>query len=400
MSKHNQVTIKGHKYYRKQITCPDGKRKNLYADTVAELREKEAQFRAEMGKKSGACTYTVAESAALQLDLLRPRVQQATYVGYEEKVRLYIATPPLGDKLINSVTADDIHKALVRVIPQSESTYRGVYMLLRRIFGAAKKNHLITDDPTDGISSKGGKPAAEKESLSDKDVSTLLKAVDGLRVETFVRLGLYAGLRREEILGLQWDCVHLETENPYIQVRRAWRIEHNRPVVSERLKTPAAKRDIPIPPVLADHLRAKKATATGDYVVANRDGGPLSGSQWRNLWQQVVVRSTAERTYTRYFDRKKVPHTVTPKLGEQAAHNPDVVYSMDFKVTPHQLRHTYITNLIHSGVDPKTVQYLAGHDNAKITMDIYAKVKYNRPEDIAPQVNKAFGVKAEESEMS
>ena len=33
-------------------------------------------------------------------------------------------------------------------------------------------------------------------------------------------------------------------------------------------------------------------------------------------------------------------------------------------------------------------------------MDIYAKVKYNRPEDIAPQVNKAFGAKVEESETS
>ena len=28
-----------------------------------------------------------------------------------------------------------------------------------------------------------------------------------------------------------------------------------------------------------------------------------------------------------------------------------------------QLRHTCITNLIHAGVDPKTVRYLAGHEN-------------------------------------
>ncbi len=53
---------------------------------------------------------------------------------------------------------------------------------------------------------------------------------------------------------------------------------------------------------------------------------------------------------------------------------------MDFQVTPHQLRHTYITNLIYASVDPKTVQYLAGHENSKTTMDIYAKVKYNKPE--------------------
>ena len=33
--------------------------------------------------------------------------------------------------------------------------------------------------------------------------------------------------------------------------------------------------------------------------------------------------------------------------------------------------------LIYAQVDPKTVQYLAGHENSKVTMDIYAKVKYN-----------------------
>lgn len=65
-------------------------------------------------------------------------------------------------------------------------------------------------------------------------------------------------------------------------------------------------------------------------------------------------------------------------------------YTMDFEVTPHQLRHTYITNLLYAGVDPKTVQYLAGHENSKTTMDIYAKVKYNRPEELIGVVNRAL----------
>ena len=66
-------------------------------------------------------------------------------------------------------------------------------------------------------------------------------------------------------------------------------------------------------------------------------------------------------------------------------------YSLDFQVTPHQLRHTYITNLIAASVDPKTVQYLAGHEKSKMTMDIYAKVKYNRPEQLVAAINSAFG---------
>ena len=82
-----------------------------------------------------------------------------------------------------------------------------------------------------------------------------------------------------------------------------------------------------------------------------------------------------------------------PVLGQKAAHNGNVVYSLDFEVTPHQLRHTYITNLIYKGVDPKTVQYLAGHENSKTTMDIYAKVKYNKPEELSSVLNAAFGLR-------
>ena len=59
-------------------------------------------------------------------------------------------------------------------------------------------------------------------------------------------------------------------------------------------------------------------------------------------------------------------------------------------IVGNQLRHTYITNLIYASVDPKTVQYLAGHENSKITMGIYAKVKYNKPEQLSAVVNTAF----------
>lgn len=59
---------------------------------------------------------------------------------------------------------------------------------------------------------------------------------------------------------------------------------------------------------------------------------------------------------------------VTPTPGSHQKNNPELAYVIDFDVTPHQLRHTYITNLLYAGVDPKTVQYLAGHENSKTTM--------------------------------
>ena len=57
--------------------------------------------------------------------------------------------------------------------------------------------------------------------------------------------------------------------------------------------------------------------------------------------------------------------------------------ALDFSCHPHQLRHTYITKLFEAGLDLKQVQYLAGHENSRVTMDFYAKAKYNRPVELS-----------------
>lgn len=126
------------------------------------------------------------------------------------------------------------------------------------------------------------------------------------------------------------------------------------------------------------------------YVIADSKGEPLAASQFQRVWQYVVVRSTKPRNYYKYVNGQSIKYTVTPTLGMTQKNQPKIRYTLDFDVTPHQLRHTYITNLLYAGVDPKTVQYLAGHENSKTTMDIYAKVKYNKPEELFGVVNGAF----------
>ena len=140
------------------------------------------------------------------------------------------------------------------------------------------------------------KPTQKKDSLTDQQVEVLLETVKGLPPYLFTMIGLYAGLRREEALALQWDCVFLDAPTPYISVRRAWRSEHNRPVISTTLKTKAARRDIPIPKCLVNCLREAKAASKSEYVIADSEGQPLSYSQFKRVWQYIVVRSTKERT--------------------------------------------------------------------------------------------------------
>ena len=384
------VELKGIEYYRTRIQDADGKLVALYARTPEELYDKELEAleqidNATFRRKSP----TVAEYCEKWLLMQSVHIRATTLTDYTSKIQRHIIKE-LGQKRMADVTLDDIQLALVPVSQKSASVYKSVVILYKSIFRAAKESHVIDENPTIYLDSKGGVPQEERQALTDEQAERLLDAIRGLPPYVFVMIGLYAGLRREEILALQWDSVYLDTDTPYLTVRRAWHTEHNRPVILTELKTKAAERNIPLPVCLAECLKAAKAISTSDYVVANRDGEPLSYTQFKRLWQYIVTRTVKERSYYRYEDGKRIKHTVTPVLGEKAAHNGRVVYSLDFEVTPHQLRHTYITNLIHSSVDPKTVQYLAGHESSKITMDIYAKVKYNRPDQLVRTMGSAF----------
>ena len=187
-------------------------------------------------------------------------------------------------------------------------------------------------------------------------------------------------------------------ETPYLAVRRAWHSDHNRPVVTRDLKTPAAKRDVPIPQSLVDCLREAKEKSNSKYVIADKNGEPLSYSQFNRIWNYIRVRGTHERTLYKYVNGQAIQKKFKPEPGQKCVNRENIVYCLDFKVTPHQLRHTYITNLIHAGVDPKTVQYLAGHENSQVTMDIYAKAKYNRPEELSEVVNGALKLQTDSDE--
>ena len=384
------IMQKGIQYYRTRIMDADGKQVSLYAATCEELYEKQLEARRQVEEIIFRRQHpTVAEYCQKWLLMQSAKVSASTLRGYTADMKNYIIKP-LGEMYMEEVTADDIRLALVPLSKKSEGLYSTVNMLLKCIFYSAERSQILEHNPCVGIPGKGGKPAKKREALTDQQVEVLLDTVRELPPYLFIMLGLYSGLRREEILALQWDCVFLDESTPYISVRRAWRTEHNRPVISTVLKTKAAKRDIPIPKCLVDCLREAKTASKSDYVISDSEGQPLAASQFQRVWQYVVVRSTKPRNYYKYVNGQSIKYTVTPTLGMTQRNQPKIKYTLDFDVTPHQLRHTYITNLLYAGVDPKTVQYLAGHENSKTTMDIYAKVKYNKPEELFSVVNGAF----------
>lgn len=371
-------------YLKKKIKDERGVYIAVYGKTPQELAQKVAERTAEIERrKQLAENPLVWQYAQTWYKLYTPRLSDSRKSDYAIAINRHIC-PIIGARHMLDVTPGDIADVMLACADLSRSSQDKIVCALKKIFAAGEKAGVVRVNPCVDLRA-GGKRAAEKEALTRQQMQTLEDAVAGTRVYPFVMIGLYAGLRREEILGLQWDCVHLDGAAPYISVRRALRWVHNQPVVSGELKSAAARRDVPIPPALVGCLADLQRTATGDYVISSSDGQPWSMTAYRNAWRYITRRQTGTAKRTEHGEtvlREK-------KLGE-TVRNSRVRITIDFDVTPHILRHTYITNLILSGANVKVVQYLAGHSKAEITLNIYSHLMDRCPEANLGAVLAAF----------
>ena len=311
------VVLNGIEYYRTRVEDSDGNRVALYAKTPEKLYDKELEALEQIDSTTfRRRSPTVAEYCEKWLLMQSVHVRATTLTDYASKVRRHIIGG-LGEKRMADVTLDDIQLALVPVSKKSASVYKSVVILCKSIFQAAKESHVIDEDPTIFLDAKGGGvPQEERQALTDEQVKRLLDTIRDLPPYVFVMIGLYAGLRREEILALQWDSVYLDAEAPYLTVRRAWHTEHNRPVILTELKTKAAQRNIPLPVCLVECLKEAKKKSTSDYVIANRDGDPLSYTQFKRLWQYIVTRTAKPRMARKLVDGKYVKYKYCKEVME------------------------------------------------------------------------------------
>lgn len=372
------------KYLKKKIRDERGVYIAVYAKTPQELAQKVAERTEEIERrKQLAENPLVWQYAQTWYKLYTPRLSDSRKSDYAIAINRHIC-PIIGSLHMLDVTPGDIADVMLSCADLSRSSQDKIVCALKKIFAAGEKAGVVRVNPCVDLRA-GGKRAAEKEALTRQQMRTLEDAVAGTRIYPFVMIGLYAGLRREEILGLEWDCVHLDGAAPYISVRRALRWVHNQPVVSDELKSAAARRDVPIPPTLVGCLADLQRTATGDYVISSSDGQPWSMTAYRNAWRYITRRQTGTAKRTEHGEtvlREK-------KLGE-TVRNSKVQITIDFDVTPHILRHTYITNLILSGANIKVVQYLAGHSKVETTLNIYTHLIERSPEANLGTVLAAF----------
>lgn len=369
------------KYYRKRVRRPDGGYTDVYGKTLDERDEKvDALLRdlaaAADGRQPDIYFY---EYAADWYRRKSPHMSE----DWKSNTRRYInkvICPVIGQMPIGDVTSDDLAEIMAGVADKSKSYQKSLVGVLKQIFDAALEADVIQKSPARTLKA-GGKPPEKKDALTAAQQQTLLDAVAGQKIELFIRLALFTGMRREEILGLCWDCVVLDGAAPHINVRRTCRWEDNaRPTVRAVLKSDAAWRTIPLPDVLIGSLKAERAKLTEEEkknarlpVLHREDGSHLTYSAFRSQWNAVTVRSTESGR----------------ALGEKVKNHKYSV-TIDFHVRPHILRHTYVTRLVMANVPLKRVQYLAGHADPEITLKVYADLLEHAPEDLIDDVRGAF----------
>lgn len=231
---------------------------------------------------------------------------------------------------------------------KSKELNRKTLQTLRNIFDSAVDNNLIVKSPVPLTLKPGGKAGEKKASISREHEAVLLNALKDTRAFPFVLIALNTGMRRGEICGLKWDCV--DFDEGIIRVRRNLVFNSASSTLNEYLKTDCSIRDLPITPVLEAELRKLKAESQSMFVIAKADGKAMTRSSFRSMWECV--------------NRRKTDPTKKARYGS-------VERCIDFEVTPHLLRHTFLTRCFENGLDMKEVQYLAGHKTPELTMRIY-----------------------------
>ena len=51
------------------------------------------------------------------------------------------------------------------------------------------------------------------------------------------------------------------------------------------------------------------------------------------------------------------------------------------RITPHVFRHTFCTNMADAGMDLKSLQYLMGHSDVSVTLNVYTHSSYEKAEE-------------------
>jgi integrase len=254
------------------------------------------------------------------------------------------AHDPLGRMRLQEVKPVHVRAALDRVIEAGYAprTVARVLMRLKALFREALRLELVARNPAEAIQVRLPKGEKAARALEPEEVARLLEAAEASRsrdMALLLRLMLETGLRRGEALALQWGDVDLERGE--VRVWRAWAKVGSKGAFTP-LKTPTAKRVVPLPLGLLRRLKARKEELLERLNPEEVDGLHLVGG----------VKPVDPDAFNHYLRR----------LAERAGLG---------RVRVHDLRHTWATLALSRGIPLEVVSERLGHASPTITLNVY-----------------------------
>jgi integrase len=254
------------------------------------------------------------------------------------------AHDPLGRIRLQEVKPVHVRAAVDRVIEAGYAprTVARVLMRLKALFREALRLELVARNPAEAIQVRLPKGEKAARALEPEEVARLLEAAEASRsrdMALLLRLMLETGLRRGEALALQWGDVDLERGE--VRVWRAWAKVGSKGAFTP-LKTPTAKRVVPLPLGLLRRLKARKEELLERLNPEEVDGLHLVGG----------VKPVDPDAFNHYLRR----------LAEKAGLG---------RVRVHDLRHTWATLALSRGIPLEVVSERLGHASPTITLNVY-----------------------------
>ena len=350
--------------YQYRYTDIRGKRQTVYSADLKELREKEKEIQKQL---DDGIDYAAGKINVIQLleryISIKQGVRYNTKVGYNFVLNL-VKKEDFGYRSIRDIKVSDAQKWIMKLHEDGKgySTLTSVRGVVKPAFQMAYNEDVIRRNPfdfklIDVVSNDSQKRIAMTEEQQTlwmnfiREDKTYCKYYD----EFVVLLG--TGMRVSEFCGLTLQ--DLDLQNRKIRVDHQLIRESGGKYYVEKTKTECGRRFIPMTEDVFQSLQnllANRKRLKNEVIIDGYSGFLLLD---KNDHPKVALHIENEMRWAMKKYRKLYPDAPLPHI------------------TPHVFRHTFCTNMANAGMDIKALQYVMGHSDASITLNVYTHASYD-----------------------
>ena len=300
---------------------------------------------------------------------LKPKVSPSSVDSYRNALNNHIL-PIFGSRNLRAIKPLEIQRFIDGYAGKSASTITYIFATFRRIYKSAMADRIVDSDPTKSVTKPSATPADEKRALTPSERARVCQVCQSHEYGLYLALLYYLGVRPGEAAGFMWDDV--DWEKSMIHVRRD--VDYKAEGQIGALKTKKSLRDVPIPTPLFELLKKHRGLPGTFIIPGAAPTSPPSKTVTRRMW--LILMQACGMTAPAKEGNKYEKWSLASKLQPT--------------ITPHYLRHNYITMCWESGLDVYSTSRIVGHSNITTTLKIYTHLTEKQQEASAKKINAMF----------